>query len=87
MLPDDPTRYDNPIFSIVVPDFFKHHYNTNMLPVFLFDSSPGLAIYIWPVLFIAAIVLLARWYSKLFPPLVAIPVVKQKPAPQKNKKR
>lgn len=87
MLPDDPTRFGNPVFDIIVPDFFKHHFNANTLPVFLFDTSPIAAIHIWPVLFIAGMVFLARWYSKLYPLAVEIPVIKQKQAPKKFKKK
>jgi len=87
MLPDDPVHFGNPIFDIVVPDFLKHHFNANMLPVFLFNSSPVAAIYAWPVLFIAGIVVLTRWYSKLYPVPIEVPVVKQMKPLKKNKKK
>jgi hypothetical protein len=87
MFPDDPTHFGNPVSSVIIPDFMKHHFNTNTLPVFLFDSSPVAAIYAWPVLFIAGIIFLALWYSKLFPAPIEIPVVKQKqPIKKANKK-
>ncbi len=79
--------YQNPIWNIVVPDFMKHHFNTNLLPVFLFDMSPMAAIYLWPVLFIAALIFLTQWYSKLFPVAVQIPVVKVKPVAKKMKRK
>ena len=87
MLPDDPTRFGNPVFDIIVPDFFKHHFNTNTLPVFMFDSSPATAIYIWPILFIAGTLFLTQWYSKLYPAVIEIPAVKQKQTPKKFKKK
>ena len=83
MLPDDPNRFSNPIFDIVWPDFMKHHFNTNMIPVFLFDSSPTFSIYLWPLLFIVSMVFLAQWYTKLFP--APLKVVAVKPSPTKKK--
>jgi len=80
------STYMNPVFKIIVPDFMQHKLNSNMLPVFMFDSSPLTSIYLWPVLFIAAIVFLSRWYNKLNPVPVEIPVVKTKVAPKKFKK-
>ncbi|HTA27360.1 MAG TPA: hypothetical protein VK809_06215 [Bacteroidia bacterium] len=79
--------YKNPVFNIVVPDFMQHKFNANMLPVFIFDSSPAAAIYLWPVLFVAGLILLARWYDKLFPAPVEIPVAKPKAAPKKLKRK
>jgi hypothetical protein len=87
MLPDDPMHFGNPVFDIVVPDFFKHHFNTNMLPVFLFDSSPSAAIYAWPVLFIIGILFLTRWHSKLYPSPIQIPIAKQVKPLKKIKKK
>jgi len=81
------SNYHNPLFSIVIPDFMQHKFNTNMLPVFWFDSSPSLAIHIWPILFIAGVVFLTRWYSKLYPAPIEIPVDIQKKAPKKIKKK
>ncbi len=65
-LPNNPALYGNPVSSIIFPDFFKHKFNANTLPVFLFDSNPVIAIYAWPVLFVASLVFLAFWYSKLY---------------------
>jgi hypothetical protein len=79
--------YQNPLFNIVIPDFTQHKFNSNTLPVFQFNMSPETAIYLWPVLFIAAIIFLARWYSKLFPVALEIPVIKLKPANKKTRKR
>lgn len=87
MLPDDPVHFGNPVFDIVVPDFLKHHFNSNMLPVFLFDSSPSAAIYAWPVLFVVAVWFLTQWYSKLFPVPVAIHVSKPVKTFKKVKKK
>jgi hypothetical protein len=87
MLPDDPTHFGNPVFDIIFPDFSKHHFNTNMLPVFLFDSSPAAAVYAWPILFIAGMILLSRWYAKLYPVSVPIPVVKQSQPLKKAKRK
>jgi len=66
-LPDNFSLFPNPVFDIVIPDFFQHKFNTNMLPVFLFDMNPVIAIYVWPVLFIAGLIILTKWYSKLYP--------------------
>jgi hypothetical protein len=81
------SNYHNPLFSIVLPDFMQHKFNANMLPVFWFDASPIAAIHIWPLLFIAGIVFLARWYSKLFPAPIEVPVAKPKIAFKKAKKK
>jgi tetratricopeptide (TPR) repeat protein len=66
-IPDDPSQFHNPVFSIVIPDFLKHKFNTNMLPVFMFDSNPEIAIYSWPLLFLIGLTILVKWYSKLYP--------------------
>lgn len=87
MLPDDPVHFGNPVFDIIVPDFFKHHFNSNMLPVFWFDTSPSVAIHLWPVLFIAGIVFLSKWYSKLYPVPVKVQVTKQPQPLKKSKKK
>ncbi len=79
--------YKNPVFNIVVPDFMQHKWNSNMLPVFMFDSSPMAAIYIWPVLFIAGLLILASWYNKLYPAQVEIPVAKPKQVVKKPKRK
>lgn len=87
MLPDDPIHFGNPVFDIIVPDFFKHHFNTNTFPVFLFDSSPSTAIYAWPVLFIVSIIFLTQWYAKLYPLPIQIPIAKQVKPLKKIKKK
>ena len=87
MLPDDPMHFGNPVFDIIVPDFFKHHFNSNMLPVFWFDMSPAAAIYLWPILFIAGMILLTRWYSKLYPVPVKVQAPKQNQPLKKSKKK
>lgn len=79
--------YKNPVFNIVLPDFMQHKFNANMLPVFLFDTSPIAAIHIWPLLFIAGIIFLSKWYSKLYPAPIEIPVVKQKQTSKKINKK
>ncbi len=79
--------YKNPIFNIVIPDFMQHKFNANLLPVFMFDISPALAIYTWPVLFIAGILFLTWWYSKLYPAPIDVSLVKQKQTPKKIKKK
>jgi hypothetical protein len=102
MLPDYPQDYEkmnlsanllhelntymNPVFNIIVPDFMHHKYNANMIPVFMFDSSPSAAIYAWPVLFIAAVVFLSIWYSRLYPAVAEIPVIKPRQPVKKSKR-
>jgi tetratricopeptide (TPR) repeat protein len=66
-VPDDPAHFGNPIFNVIIPDFFKHKFNTNLLPVFMFDSNPVIAIYLWPIFFVASLIVLTIWYSKLYP--------------------
>lgn len=66
-IPDDSSQFHNPVFNIIIPDFLRHKFNTNTFPVFLFDSNPVIAIYVWPLLFIAGIFILTRWYYKLYP--------------------
>lgn len=79
--------YKNPVLNIVLPDFMQHKFNANMLPVFMFDSSPATAIYLWPALFIAGLILLTYWYNKLFPAPVEIPVAKPKPTLKKPNRK
>jgi tetratricopeptide (TPR) repeat protein len=66
-IPDDLTNYHNPIFNVVLPDFFSHKLNSNVLPVFMFNSNPVMAIYAWPILFTAGLIILTVWYAKLYP--------------------
>lgn len=65
-IPSNQATFGNPILSIIIPDFFKHKFNTNTLPVFLFDGNPVLAVYMWPILFMGGLLVLAIWYSKLY---------------------
>lgn len=66
-IPNDSSQFSNPVFDIIIPDFLKHKFNTNLLPVFMFDSNPVIAIYVWPVLFMAGLFILTRGYSKVHP--------------------
>jgi tetratricopeptide (TPR) repeat protein len=65
-IPSNEATFGNPVFSIIIPDFFKHKFNTNTLPVFLFNSNPVVAIYTWPLLFITGLIVLVIGYSKLY---------------------
>jgi|GEM_PF-598176 len=65
-IPSNEATFGNPVFSIIIPDFFKHKFNTNTLPVFLFNSNPVMAVYAWPLLFIAGFIALVIGYSKLY---------------------
>jgi hypothetical protein len=85
LIPDDTALFGNPVFDTIIPDFFKHRFNANTLPVFLFDSSSEIAVYAWPVLFTASLLILTRWHCKLYPaykntmniyfPLAFLPVI------------
>src|SRR6185312_12874848 len=59
-IPSNEATFGNPVFSIIIPDFFKHKFNTNTLPVFLFNSNPVMAVYAWPLLFIAGFIALVN---------------------------
>jgi tetratricopeptide (TPR) repeat protein len=66
-IPDDLANFHNPIFNVVIPDFFSHKLNSNVLPVFMFNSNPVMAIFAWPILFFAGLMILSVWYAKLYP--------------------
>lgn len=65
-LPNNPVKFGNPVVDIIIPDFFKHKFNTNTIPVFCFNSNPVIAIYMWPLLFAAGLLVLAIWYSRVY---------------------
>lgn len=65
MMPDDPSRFSNPLTSLILPDFSQHKFNANTIPTMLFDFSPQTSVYLWLVLFAAAVFLLNNWYQDL----------------------
>ena len=65
MMPDDPSRFSNPLTSLILPDFGQHKFNANTLPTILFDFSPQTSVYLWLVLFGLAVYLLNNWYNDL----------------------
>ncbi len=85
MLPDNPNQFA--LTDVIIPDFLKHKFNTNLLPVFAFDAPPSLSIYVWPVLFFAGLFFLSQWYTKLFPAPIKAATTQQKQAPKKGKRK
>ena len=65
MMPDDPSRFSNPLTSLIMPDFSQHKFNANTLPTILFDFSPQTSIYLWLVLFALSVFILNKWYMDL----------------------
>ncbi len=89
MIPEGsgPVFYGNPVFDLIVPDFMKDKFNANTVPTLAFNTSPSFSVYLWPVLFVAGVVVLSWWYAKLNPVVVEPVPVKQKQSPKKFKKK
>jgi len=65
MMPDDASRFSNPLTSLILPDFSQHKFNANSLPTIWFDFSPQTSVYLWPVLFALSVILMDKWYQNL----------------------
>jgi hypothetical protein len=65
MMPDDPTRFSNPLKSLIIPDFAQGKFNANSLPTLLFDIRPQTSVYLWLILFGITACLIDQWYKNL----------------------
>lgn len=71
MMPDDPSRFANPLASLIVPDLAQKKFNANSLPTILADVSPQLSAYLWLPIFAGCLVLLHEWHRRLVSTRVA----------------
>jgi len=62
MMPGD---VKNPLFDLVLPDLIQMKFNANNLPSLLFGISPGPAVFLWPLLFVASVFWLTEWHRRL----------------------
>lgn len=65
MMPDDPSRFSNPLTSLILPDFAQHKFNANSLPTILMDMNPQTSVYLWLFLFALSVFFLNKWYQDL----------------------
>jgi hypothetical protein len=92
MLPDWP-NFLKPVSQILIPDFMEGKYNANNILTWVFGTSPGLANFIWILLFITSVTLLHFWYGQIAgkePILASQPPLSVKPTAKNgktNKKR
>jgi hypothetical protein len=70
LMPDNPYRFSDPLFDLILPDFSQHKFNANNLPTILFDLSPQTSVYLWLLLFVLSVILLNKWYRSLNPGLI-----------------
>jgi hypothetical protein len=69
LMPDNPSRFSNPLIDLILPDFALHKFNANTLPAILFDLSPQTSVYLWLFLFTLSVAALNKWHQNLNPGL------------------
>jgi len=63
MIPDWP-NYVKPVSQILVPDFMAGKFNANNIFTWMFGTPPGIANFIWMLLFVTSLALLHFWYGQ-----------------------
>ncbi len=62
-----PTEVKHPFSELLLPAFLSQNFNTNNLLTLWFGITPGVAFFLWVVIFVCSVLVLTKRFKKIIP--------------------